>query len=684
MNRTLPAGSVGSVFSLFMNYCMQTFTIRLLVLWLVGISLGVTPVRADVRLPKLITDGMVLQRDVPLNIWGWADPGEVVTVLWAGKSYRATTGPDRTWRVQLPAQRAGGPYSMTIEGRNTLTLTELLVGDVWLCSGQSNMELPMNRVVDLYADLMATANYPTIRQFNVPTRYSFGAVPDDVPPGRWEAVTPKTIGTFTAVGFFFAKSLHEKYGVPIGLIKASVGGSPAEAWLSDDALKAFPVHEAVAQKMADSAYVARIRQADDARSRIWYTQLGQTDKGRHGAQPWFDPAYDASRWPRMNLPGYWADEPDPALKKLNGVVWFRKEFDVPAALAGQPARLRLGTIVDRDSAYLNGTFVGTIGYQYPPRKYDIPAGGLRPGKNTLVVRVINNIGRGGFTPDKPYQLEVGGQVIDLKGSWQYQVGAEAQPLQPQTFFQYMPGGLYKGMIAPLLPYAFKGVIWYQGESNVSRATEYRDLFSAVISDWRGHWQGATPQAPFPFLFVQLANYLPVQKDPVDSDWAQLREAQRQTLALPNTGMAVAIDLGEWNDIHPLNKADVGKRLALAAERVAYGNKTGITSGPVFASMRQKGNRLVLRFRETGGGLVSRNSPELKQFAVAEMDPDGKLGPYVWANARIRGNTVEVWHDDVRRPVAVRYAWADNPEGANLYNREGLPASPFAAQLPVSR
>jgi sialate O-acetylesterase len=349
------------------------------------------------------------------------------------------------------------------------------------------------------------------------------------------------------------------------------------------------------------------------------------------------------------------------------VVWFRKEVDVPAAMAGKPARLELGTIVDSDSVYINGQFAGTTGYQYPPRKYDLPATMLKAGRNVIVVRIINNGGRGGFTMDKQYRLLAAGQTLDLRGDWQYKLGATARPTPGSTTFQYMPGGLFNGMISPLLPYAVKGVIWFQGESNAGRPDDYEQLLTALIGDWRRHWQ----QPNMPFVYAQLANFMAPKDQPTESGWAALRDAQRRTLAVPHTGMAVALDLGEWNDIHPLNKEDVGKRLALAAQKVAYGDQKVVASGPLFQSMTVAGNKATLSFTSIGGGLVAKDGKPLRYFAVA--GPDKK---FVWAQARIEGNKVVVWNDQVPVPVTVRYAWADNPEGANLSNKEGLPASSF--------
>jgi sialate O-acetylesterase len=366
----------------------------------------------------------------------------------------------------------------------------------------------------------------------------------------------------------------------------------------------------------------------------------------------------------MELPGYWGDE---GLGRTNGVVWFRKEFNVPASLAGKPAKLLMGRIVDADYDYINGVLVGSVSYQYPPRSYDVAPGLLKAGKNIIVVRVINVAGRGGFIKDKPYELRIGNDVISLAGTWKYKVGIAARPMRPSITIQYQPLGLFNGMIAPLLPYTIKGVIWYQGESNAGRPSGYGEMFSAMITDWRGKWD----EGNFPYIYAQLPNYGEAVDQPSESGMAEVREAQLKTLALPNTGMAVTIDVGEWNDIHPLDKSDVGMRLALAAESVAYGDTTVVPSGPIYRSMRIEGSKVIISFTDVGSGLMAKGGGPLKRFEICGSD-----GKFVWAKARIVGDNVEVWSDNVPVPAAVRYAWADNPAGANLCNREGLPASPF--------
>ena len=641
---------------------MKMNSLRLFLLLSVWLA---RPAAAQVRLPRLVSDGMVLQRDADVAVWGWARPGEAVAVSFLGKNYRATTSPAGQWRVQLPRLQPGGPFEMNIAASNQLTIKNILVGDVWLCSGQSNMETPMSRLRDKFPDVIAQATNPNIRQFEVPLTYAFQRPRADVTGGKWTAADPQTVLQFSGVAYFFAKEINAKYHVPVGIIKDAVGGSPAEAWLSADALRQFPSYEQQGARYKDSSLVAGIRQRESAAVANWYQQVHQADQGEaRGQQKWSAPDHDASGWATMKVPGYWADQTP--LGSVNGVVWFRKEIEVPAGMAGAPARLELGTLVDADSTYINGQLVGTTGYQYPPRKYDVKPGVLKAGKNVVVVRLISNGGRGGFTPDKNYQLTANGQVLDLRGTWQYKLGATMPPTPGTTTFQYQPGGLYNGMIAPVLPYGIKGVLWYQGESNTGHPQDYQALMTSLIGDWRKQFA----QPALPFLYVQLANFMASKAEPGESGWAAVRDAQRRTLGVPHTGMAVITDVGEWNDIHPLDKQTVGHRLALAAYKVAYGEANVVAAGPLFQEMKTAGNRVTLRFASTGGGLVAKGGP-LAGFAVAGAD-----NKFVWAQARIEGNKVVVWSDQVPQPVAVRYAWADNPTTANLINREGLPASPF--------
>jgi sialate O-acetylesterase len=616
----------------------------------------------QIRNPMLISDGMVLQRDTEIKIWGNAKAKEEVKLTFNNKSYAVKSDANGNWEVMIDKTKAGGPFEMEInEGSDSKIIKDILVGDVWVCSGQSNMEYPMERLKYIYADEIAKAKNPYIRQFSVPQKYNFKKPQEDLAYGNWKSADPQSVLTFSGVGYFFAKDLYEKYKVPIGLINASLGGAPAESLMSKEALKDFLEYLQTAEKFKDDKYIEEIENKNKTQNNEWYEKLHQLDKGL--AERWFDVNYVPKDWLTMDVPGYWADG---ELGNVNGAVWFRKKIDVPASMTGKEAMLELGRMVDADTVYINGQFGGTTSYQYPRRNYVLPANMLKAGKNIIVIRIINNSGRGGFVPDKPYQITAAGEKIDLKGKWQYKLGAKMEAQPGEIFIRWKPTGLYNAMIAPLLNYKIKGVIFYQGESNTGRPGEYQKLFSNLITDWREKWN----EGDFPFLYVQLPNFGPVQGQPSEGNWALVREAQLKTLSLPNTAMIVAIDLGEWNDLHPLNKKDVGKRLALAAENVAYREGEVIYSGPVYGFTKKKNNKIEIYFKNIGGGLVAKGG-ELKNFTISGEDKK-----FVWANAKINGKIVEVWSEQITNPVYVRYAWADNPAGNNLYNREGFPASPF--------
>lgn len=620
---------------------------------------------AQIRLPRLISDGMVLQREQNLKIWGWAAPQENVSIRIKDKNYRGKADQEGNWSITLPPQAAGGPFELSLKGSNELTVRDVYFGDVWICAGQSNMVLPMERVKERYMADIEQANYPAIRNFFIPTLTNVQGPQADLPSGKWEVATPQNVMSFGAASYFFAKNIYDKYKVPIGLINASVGGTPIEAWISEAGLMAFPDLLATIQQNKDTSYVNGLNR----KARQGNAPRPSADKGMLEPVKWFDPLYTPKNWRNINVPGYWEDQ---GIKDLNGVVWYRKEIEVPAAMCGVPAKLFLGRIVDADFAYVNGQAVGNITYQYPPRRYNVPAGLLKPGKNLLVVRVINQGGKGGFVPDKPYFLSANGQNIDLKGDWLYKVGDVFPPFAGAPpggiTLQNQPSALFNAMTAPLINHAAKGFLWYQGETNAGNPKPYYQLLPALIQDWRKQWK----QGDLPFITVQLANFMEVNYLPSESNWAVLRDAQFKSLAVPNTGLAVAIDLGEWNDIHPLNKKDVGVRLALAAQRLAYGDQNVVHSGPQYERFQIEGDKIRLYFKHTGTGMISKDGEPLACFAIAGADKR-----FVWAKAEIQADqTILVSNAQVPQPMYVRYAWADNPADANLYNREGLPASPF--------
>ncbi|WP_372775338.1 sialate O-acetylesterase [Mangrovibacterium sp.] len=615
---------------------------------------------ASVKLPRLVSNGMVLQRDVPVKIWGWADPSEKVKVDFLGKSYQTKADKKGNWELELPALTAGGPYKMQV---NSIEISDILVGDVWLASGQSNMELQLRRVMDLYADEIKQIDNTNIRLFRSSTRKEPEHAQPDYPDGNWLTATPENIMEFSAVAYFFADDVYQQYHVPVGIISTAIGGSPAESWLSKDKVAGYLDQWKANEARIDSIRAKRQAEEGEQVPFNWGLEVNKNDPG---AGRWSKADVDVSDWPQISLPGYWSDK---GVELRNGSIWFYKEFEVADSLAAREAVLRLGRIIDSDSAFVNGTFVGTISYQYPPRIYKVPEGVLKPGKNKLMVRVFSQGGRGGFVEEKPYEVRVGSQTIDLTGDWNYHIGAVLNPPQGLGGGGFVPGGLFNSLISPAVGYGLKGVIWYQGESNAGRGKEYRQLFKDMITDWRT--QMAQPELPF--VFVQLANLGIPNKQPVESGWATLRDAQRRTLELPNTGMAVAFDLGEWNDIHPLKKKEVARRLFLEARRVAYGDSSVVSSGPLYESMKVEDGSIVLRFNSVGSGLFANSL--LQGFQIAGDD-----GVFVWANAVVLSrNTVKVWSRTVSDPKVVRYAWDDNPAGANLKNKRGLPASPFTTE-----
>lgn len=631
----------------------------------VFLQLTTTLLRASVVLPRLISDGIVLQRNIQLPIWGWADVNEQIYISFNGKNYTTKAGADRRWKILLAPEKPGGPFIMNIKGANTIIIKNILVGDVWFCSGQSNMEYELYKSSEKYPTEIATSTNDQIRHFQVKRNIAFTASPDIESERGWEPANPHTILNWTAVGYFFAKNLFNKYQVPIGLINCSYGGTPAEAWMNENILSDFPISFAKAIEYKDTALVSHILKRDKMLSENWTKQINDNDIGMK--EKWQDVNYNTSSWPKMEMPNYWQDK---GLSEVDaGIVWFKKQINVPAAYIGKNALLRLGSIAQRDITYFNGVKVGVNNSKYPLRKYVLDSKLLNEGVNTITVRVLNESGKAGFIKDKPYQLELGDTVINLGGDWQYRLSTTSTPLLREdiTRFQDQTSAMYHGMLEPLVGYGIKGVIWYQGESNVSRAKEYLTVFTRLISSWRKEWN----QGAFPFLFVQLANINLPKNEPSESKLAELQEAQQLALSLPNTGMAVANDIGEWNDVHPLNKADVGNRLALAAAKVAYGDSAVVYSGPTYQSMKIEGNKIVLKFSNIGTGLMIKGVGDLKHFSIA-----GANKKFVWAKAEITGNTITVWNEFIDHPVAVRYAWADNPVGANLYNKEGLPASCF--------
>ena len=642
----------------------------------------------SMKLAALFCDHIVLQRDIPVPVWGEATAGEKITVRFAGQAKSTKASAAGKWRVVLePMVASSEPRELSVVGDlksviSNLTFTDVLVGEVWVCSGQSNMEFQLSTVKNGVEET-AAANYANLRLFTVPRRAELQPSPNIT--GMWSPCTPDTAVTFSAVGYFFGRELLRKTGLPIGLINASWGGTIAEAWTSREALETVPFLRRVVgdyhRLLKNPVTMTQAKQIEWMKN---YDRHMMPDMGE--AEGWHQPRLADGNWETMELPRSWQN----AGHNYSGVFWFRREVDIPAGWEGRELTLGLGPTDKSDVTYFNGVQVGSITMQQrpdawsTPRVYTVPRHLVKAGRAVIAVRVYSNIYAGGFigAPSQLRLIPADGQEatpVSLAGLWRYRIEANFGLVLPPPAPPPGPGNpnspymLFENMIRPLLPYAIRGAIWYQGESNADRAKEYRTLFPLMIQSWRAAWkQGSSAKSPeraFPFLFVQLANFQLPPNQPGESTWAELREAQAMTLALPNTGMAVAIDIGEGNDIHPKNKQDVGIRLSLPALAGTYGFKGLVASGPVYKAMHREKGRIRLEFDHVAGGLLVRGG-KLTAFAIA-----GKDKKFVWADAVVKGDGVEVSSPQVPKPVAVRYGWADNPPCA-LYNASDLPAVPF--------
>ena len=626
----------------------------------------------DISLLPLFTDNMVLQQKQDIPIWGTAEPGGEVVVTFNEQIKKAIADDDGKWKVSLSPVPAGGPYELVISGVDTRTIKNVMVGEVWICSGQSNMEMAVESAggkVDNSSEEVANANYPNLRLFTVEKEMA-NSEQDNFKSEGWKECSSKTIPGFSAVAYFFGRHLHNNLDVPIGLIQTAWGGTIVEAWTSGATLKRIPEFtEMVKYLESDETTNEEKMVAAKKKHAEWPNKVEKIliDKGtlKHGFQ---NSNFNTDDWKTMKLPKIWEE----LGIYIDGVVWFSKDINVPKSWKGEDLTLSLGKINDYDITWFNGKKVGRGVDVIESRNYKIPSSLVNIGQNRIVVQVLDlgNVG-GLYGPSKDMKLTSENKSITLVGNWKYKIDPiklvknDFPEKQDQNTGVNRPTVLYNTMIKPLLPYGIKGAIWYQGESNAGRAYQYRNLFSSMIKDWRDVWG----QGDFPFLFVQLANFMKAQPQPVEDAWAELREAQTMALELPNTGMAVTIDIGDATDIHPTNKQDVGKRLALNALAKVYGNDIPY-SGPMYKSMVVDGNKIRLKFSNTNAGLKIKGSNKLNGFSIA-----GKDKKFVWAKAKIEGDEVVVSNSKIDNPVAVRYGWAANPQ-CNLYNGANLPASPF--------
>ncbi len=629
----------------------------------------------ETRLPALFTDHMILQRDAAVPVWGWTEPGTPVCVEFAGQTKTVKSDSNGKWMVRLDPVPASSKPRVLKAGERVFN--DVLVGDVWLCSGQSNMGMWVRDSLNGDKEV-AAADFPLMRLFSVKDHPTLKPM-EDV-KGQWESCSPQSVLQFSAAAYFFGRELHRQLEVPIGLLHSSVGGTPAEAWTRLESLEAMPA--AAGRAREDIAQIQS--QTEDSNSfkakrTLWEEKYGvQPPPISEVARQWADPALETSDWKAVTLPGRWAVFG----AQSGGVFWVRKEVMLPEAAAGKPFTLNLNWVSEQyDMAFFNGVEVGHVrdeapGFYNVQRSYKVPGELVKSGRNVIAVRIVSATQHAGM-----WQWgNALGLPVAVRGSlddkWVMKVESEFRPLPDGALqarpkvnnlpFRNVPSSLYNGMIAPLIPFAIRGAIWYQGESNVPRAQEYRELLSLMIGDWRAQWG----QGDFPFILQQLVNNGPPVKEPNQrSGWPFLREAQMQVVeSVPNAEISVGIDLGDPLTIHPPNKQEVGRRLALVALEKVYA-KAVESSGPRFASMKVDGSTVRVKFTHAEG-LVAKGGP-LKTFAVAGLD-----GKFVWADAVIEGDSVVITSPQVAQPAAVRYAWADNPADCNLFNAAGLPAAPF--------
>lgn len=633
-------------------------------IFLIILTIQVSTLLAEVKPARIFGSNMVLQQGIENTIWGWADRNESISVSINGITVKTKTGKDGKWSVKLPVMDYGGPYTLTIKGKNTITMTNVMIGEVWVCSGQSNMAWPVAQSNNADTEI-SSAHYNDIRLFQVPL--TIAQVPQkDIDNGEWKICSPESVPPFSAVAYFFARELRQRLNVPVGVIQSAWGGTVIETWMSPQIMKDDPDF---ADKLSQLK-VVDVKAVDDQYQKITQTLskgiIPKEDSGIINGNPvWAAVDFNDSDWKSIQVPEYWEKQGYP---DFDGVAYYRCEIDLTEEQYKNNAVLHLGKVDDQDITWMNGTEIGrTDGPSTLNRVYTIDARYLKPGKNILTVRVYDEGGRGGIwgVPEELF-LQIGNEKIPIGGTWKFRFALPVinMPYLPNRY----PTLLFNSMINPVIPYGIKGVIWYQGESNADRAKQYQRLFPNLITDWRTHWQLGN----FPFIWVQLANYMKPDDQPSESSWAELREAQAMTLNLPNTGMASTIDIGEADNIHPKNKQEVGRRLALNAMKLAYG-KNVVCLGPSFQSMKTDGNKVIITFTNTGAGLKVHNRyGYINGFAVAGSDKK-----FHWAKATmLNDHTVVVYADEVPSPVAVRYGWANNPDDLDLYNSEGLPANPF--------
>ena len=680
---------------------------------------------------RILSDGMIMQRDCVFPVWTKTK----VIISFLGKTYEAVETSGK-WLVTLDPVKAGGPFTMEIVSDNdasqSVIINDIYAGDVWLCGGQSNMEMQMQRLRDDYGEewdelgfneqgkenteqltgknsLTTDPCSPLIREFRVPQKYDFFAPCDEISGGRWLTASVETLHEFSGTAWFFAKKLYEKYRIPIGLINTAWGGTPVESWMSAEALKDFPEKIANGKQYTDPTVRDEISKKTFKAILEWESRLKKEDAGLK--EGWQNPDTDISAWDDLSLPGDFASA---GLCAFCGVIWLAKDFDIKADFPSKNAKVWLGTIVDADTVFINGVEIGNTTYRYPPRKY-LPESLLKHGKNRIVIRVTCNNGEGGVTCGKPFRIFTDNETAQLSGTWKYRIAVKTSVRPQEFFFQRQPLGSYNAMIAPVFKFPLKGVIWYQGESNDSYPYDYDKLFVSMINDWRKKYSeqqsvcrnntGASDILPF--FFVQLPIWKEASDNDENSSWAIIRDAQTKALSLPATGMAATLDLGEWNDLHPINKKDVGYRLFLVCEKVLAGAEN-TSPGPVIREIRyektaENNRRIYISFDNCGQGLCVLGESSVinittnaflrtSEINLPSDDDENKAYVSVICTEGQKRLPAEITGTDVlcidlssvKNPQKILYAWADNPRDRQFFNSEGLPVIPFKIDIEVVR
>lgn len=632
------------------RFLIHSISMTKFVSLLVAMLISSSSFAQDLRLPLLFSDHMVLQREENLKFWGWDTPRQNITVTLNGSSEITTTNMDGYWQVFLPKQNAGGPYEVSISGSTKILIQDVYIGDVWIAGGQSNMEWKLNQRVNNWEEEIANSDLPEIRFFEVPNVISYKPE-DHLSGGEWKISNPENSPEFSAVAWHFAKLNHSEKGVPVGIIDSNWGGTPAQAWTPAKRLQSVEGYEEEAiEVLSEPNWEQKLTRAQKENEIRWSRLIDQTELLKYGVH---EEEFDDSEWNTIELPN---------LEALQDYVWFRKTFSVESV---DDAVLSFGNPGKFTVAFLNGQQIYYKIWSDEPKLIDIDKKLLNEGENVLAIRTVEDWDNRVFIgSENDFWISIGNQKIDLSDTWMFSNTVEPE-LGDYILYEHSPGFLYNSMIHPMAGFGIKGAIWYQGESNVGHYYWYRELFSSMIEEWRAIWG----LGDFPFLFVQLANFLERAEQPQDSYWAGLRDAQTQTLSVPNTGMATIIDIGEADDIHPRNKEDVGYRLWQSAKRIAYGEEI-VHSGPMYKEHIINGSSIELSFDFIGEGFVLKGANKPLSFEIAGDDKT-----FYWADARIEGDKIIVSSEFVANPVAVRYAWADNPE-VSLYNSEDLPAVPF--------